>query len=312
MGRKKALNPMEAYRRKQKKTQIAKNKKKRAEAKDKALLRRDADWIMAEIQKLNRREKQDHGKNEEKYTNRRKKLLDAYNRAIRIRNIKQKTQRNTANTNEKESNKTETNDSSPTPPPIEAMDDLSKHIDTQSKEDEAHTATATTTTTNNSNAVIPPAPVAYPLPIHPNMHPHPAHMYNHLYNPLLINPYAMPSIYSDTLGAKPRRHNDTTQAAYGQPPPHGVYPPMHHHYPAVNVNPMNNKPMKERAPRDRSDPMNPSNPKYNFIHSTNDEFKQYVSDVPALPIHTPQPQVQTQPVARQSVDVKSAETKATD
>ena len=55
MGRKKELNPMEAYRRKQKKAQIAKNKKKRAEAKEKALNKRKPDWIMDEIQKLNRR-----------------------------------------------------------------------------------------------------------------------------------------------------------------------------------------------------------------------------------------------------------------
>lgn len=55
MGRKKELNPMEAYRRKQKKAQIAKNKKKRAEAKEKALNKRKPDWIMNEIQKLNRR-----------------------------------------------------------------------------------------------------------------------------------------------------------------------------------------------------------------------------------------------------------------
>ena len=31
------------------------NKKKRAESKDKAIQKRDAEWIMAEIQKLNRR-----------------------------------------------------------------------------------------------------------------------------------------------------------------------------------------------------------------------------------------------------------------
>lgn len=55
MGRKKELNPMEAYRRKQKKAQIAKNKKKRAEAKEKALNKRAPDWIMSEIHKLNRR-----------------------------------------------------------------------------------------------------------------------------------------------------------------------------------------------------------------------------------------------------------------
>ena len=55
MGRKKNLNPMDAYRRKQKKAQIAKNKKKRSEAKEKALKHRSAEWIMAEIQKLNRR-----------------------------------------------------------------------------------------------------------------------------------------------------------------------------------------------------------------------------------------------------------------
>ena len=55
MGRKKQLNPMEAYRRKQKKLQLAKNKKKRQEAKEAALKKRDPEWIMAEIQKLNSR-----------------------------------------------------------------------------------------------------------------------------------------------------------------------------------------------------------------------------------------------------------------
>ena len=55
MGRKKDLNPMEAYRRKQKKLLIAKNKKKRMEAKENALKKRDSEWIMNEIHKLNRR-----------------------------------------------------------------------------------------------------------------------------------------------------------------------------------------------------------------------------------------------------------------
>ena len=235
MGRKKNLNPMDAYRRKQKKAQIAKNKKKRSEAKDKALKKRDAEWIMAEIQKLNRRgmqhsnpcvirpsnnthrtEKQDRGKNEEKYANRRAKLTEAYERAIRIKKIKEKTQQIAA----KESN-SQNQETSPTPPPIEGYEPSSN---------------------NKSDA----APHAHPQELIPIAHPMPVpppNVYGSLYaNPLLMPQYGMNAIYSDTFGTNPN-----TNSA---------------------INPIS----KRREQRDASDPMNPANPKYNFIRHRDDEI----------------------------------------
>ena len=54
MGRKKPINPVEQYRKKQKKIQIQKNKKKKLETRDKILKRKPSTWIQNEIRKISR------------------------------------------------------------------------------------------------------------------------------------------------------------------------------------------------------------------------------------------------------------------
>lgn len=88
MGKKNkgSFNPVDAHRRKIKKQQQLKNKKKRLEARDEALSKRDPSWLMNEINKINRQERiiEKQGKKpNEKLSNSKKKLLHYYDLAVK-------------------------------------------------------------------------------------------------------------------------------------------------------------------------------------------------------------------------------------
>lgn len=261
-------------------------------------------------------EKQDHGKNEEKYANRRKKLLEAYNKGMRKKKILERTQQINSNSKSQSNH-----DNLPefTPPPIEGFDPSNPSNNSHSNEsntatndkqnDATHQASSTGSSSINEAA---------PSISNPMMNANP--LLNPLYaNSLLFNQYGPPSavaasLYTDSLGAKSNRNQ-----ANPLRPTHPSIPQLSPYHQQRSLHPNRNangrRPERQRRrftdnPRDAFDPMNPANPTYNFLLSKQkgnqinppplSNMNPYQQQIPVPTQHVPHTQqpISTQPVSQ--------------